>query len=515
MSHCFAKIAIAVPRVYPGDVRKNVDEISSLLRTAAANGADAFILPPSPVSGASCGDLFGHALLASATLAGEAALAAEAESLGIKAVIASNDTLDGVKIIREHICETVCGHEFRLSRLRDESKGRLLIYCSSGYGESTGDGVCSGDAFAFEDGRLTAQSERYAHDSRLTYVTSGSGSITDVAEYVPTSPVDPMPFVPADKEESARRCREIFNIQRNALACRMEKIGCKTAVIGISGGLDSTLAVLATCETFDWLGLDRKGIIAVTMPGFGTSDRTRDNAGKLMDELGVNVREVPIGPSVMLHFKDIGHNPEIRNATYENAQARERTQILMDIANDCGGIVIGTGDLSESALGWCTYNGDHMSMYSINCGIPKTLVREMVAYAASNGFSSCASVLKSILDTPISPELIPGQDGSIGQKTEELVGSYELNDFFLYHFVRHGRKPSEIKSLAEQAFTGKFDAATIEKWLGTFIKRFFNSQFKRSCCPDGPRTGTVCLSPRGAWMMPSDMSCSLWLEDLD
>ena len=269
-----------------------------------------------------------------------------------------------------------------------------------------------------------------------------------------------------------------------------------------------------TCLAFDRLGFDRKGIITVTMPGFGTTGRTYSNALTLMRTLGTTVLEIPVGPAVLQHFNDISHPADLRNSAYENAQARERTQILMDIANDRDGIVVGTGVLSEAALGWCTYNGDHMSMYGVNCNVPKTLVRELVRYASLTLFRECGSTLLDIVETPISPELLPAEGGSIKQKTEDLVGPYELHDFFLYHFVRHSRRPSEILRLAQSAFTGSYDRATIEKWLRKFIWRFFSQQFKRSCSPDGPRVGSVCLSPRGAWSMPSDMSPVEWINDL-
>ena len=511
----FSKIAIAVPKVHLGDISRNMEELSSLISEAAAQGAEAIVFPPMALSGATCGDLARQSLFKDAAGKAEDRLREEAAALGIIPVLSEGDSLEGVEVIREAVPETVVSHSWRLAHYASESKGKLLIYCSAGYGESTGDGVYSGDAFAFEDGRLTAQSERFSWESQLIYAVSGAEATGPVEAYEETSPTDPHPFIPENKDELGRRCGEILSIQSAGLASRMEAINCKSAVIGISGGLDSTLAVLVTCLTFDKLGLDRKDIIAVTMPGFGTTDRTYTNALDLMKALGTSIREIPIGPAVLQHFKDIDHPADLRNAAYENAQARERTQILMDIANDTGGIVIGTGDLSEIALGWCTYNGDHMSMYGVNCDVPKTLVQAVVRHAAETTFRSCGSTLLDILDTPISPELLPGENGAIKQKTEDLVGPYELHDFFLYHFVRHGRRPSEIRELAVKAFEGAYGLEEVDKWLRKFIWRFFSQQFKRSCSPDGPRIGSVCLSPRGAWSMPPDITPALWIADLD
>jgi len=323
--------------------------------------------------------------------------------------------------------------------------------------------------------------------------------------------------VPADDAEIDRRADEIINIQVAGLARRLDATHCRSAVIGISGGLDSTLALLVTCKAFDRLGLDRKGIVAVTMPGFGTTGRTHGNALKLMAGLGVTSREIPIGPAVERHFADIGHDPEVHDVTYENSQARERTQILMDVANQTGGMVIGTGDLSELALGWATYNGDHMSMYGVNASIPKTLVKYLVrwfAFRAENG--DVAEALIDIIDTPISPELLPADsNGDIAQKTEDLVGPYELHDFFLYYMLRYGFAPDRVYYLACEAFRSVYDESVIKHWLKTFYRRFFAQQFKRSCMPDGPKVGSVCLSPRGDWRMPSDASSALWLAAVE
>jgi NAD+ synthase (glutamine-hydrolysing) len=305
-------------------------------------------------------------------------------------------------------------------------------------------------------------------------------------------------------------CEEILNIQVAGLAKRLHHIGVKTAVIGISGGLDSTLALLVTVKAFDKLQLDRKGIVGITMPGFGTTDRTYNNAMALMKTLGVSIREISIAKSVTQHFEDIGHDIAVHDVTYENGQARERTQILMDVANQVNGIVVGTGDLSELALGWATYNGDHMSMYGVNAGVPKTLIRYLVSYVAGE---MATDILFDIIDTPISPELIPAdENGQIKQKTEDLVGPYELHDFFIYYFLRYGFSPKKIFIMAQKAFAGEYDDDTIKKWLKTFCRRFFIQQFKRSCLPDGPKVGSVSLSPRGDWRMPSDASFALWVK---
>ena len=322
--------------------------------------------------------------------------------------------------------------------------------------------------------------------------------------------IDNRPFVPHNELERSRRCEEIFTIQAMGLKKRLEHTGCSHVVLGISGGLDSTLALLVAVRALDLLGRPRTDMVAVTMPGFGTTSRTRSNAEILCEKLGVTLRTVSIAAAVRQHFQDIGHDEKVTDVTYENAQARERTQVLMDIANQQNGIVVGTGDLSELALGWATYNGDHMSMYGVNGSIPKTLVRYLVRHAADTcGDEALAAVLYDILDTPVSPELLPAEeDGTIAQKTEDLVGPYELHDFFLYHFIRYGCPPRKILHLAELAFAGL-------KWLRTFFRRFFQQQFKRSCLPDGPKVGSVTLSPRGDWRMPSDASAALWLRELE
>ena len=328
--------------------------------------------------------------------------------------------------------------------------------------------------------------------------------------------IDPAPFVPSRQEDRRKRCEEIFTIQAMGLKKRLEHTGCKSAVIGISGGLDSTLALLVTSRAFSLLGLSPSLITAVTMPCFGTTDRTYTNACTLTKKLGASLKEVDIKEAVTLHFRDIEQDPACHDVTYENGQARERTQVLMDIANKSGGMVIGTGDMSELALGWATYNGDHMSMYGVNASVPKTLVRHLVHYYADTcGDEELKAVLYDILDTPVSPELLPPEDGKIAQKTEDIVGPYELHDFYLYYILRLGFEPAKIYRLAKKAFAGQYDEETILKWLKVFYRRFFSQQFKRSCLPDGPKVGTVAVSPRGDLRMPSDASARLWLDELE
>ena len=329
--------------------------------------------------------------------------------------------------------------------------------------------------------------------------------------------IDPMPFVPQDEAHRSQRCEEIFQIQSHGLAKRLVHTRCEKAVVGISGGLDSTLALLVAVRTFDKLQLDRTGIIGITMPGFGTTDRTYNNALELMRSLGVTVREIPIRDACLQHFRDIGLDPEDRSAAYENSQARERTQILMDVANMEGGLVVGTGDLSELALGWATYNGDQMSMYGLNASLPKTLIQVLLRWMAQVcQDDAIREILLDVVATPISPELLPSsEEGGIAQHTEKLVGPYELHDFFLYHFIQNGYSPAKILFAAEKAFDGRYDRATILRWMRVFFQRFFSQQFKRSAMPDGPKVGIISLSPRGDWRMPSDATASLWLREID
>lgn len=442
--------------------------------------------------------------------------------------------------------EGIGKHNYLCSLISQQSARCIsgYVFSSSGFGESTTDVVFAGNGLIYENGYLLARSERFCMDEQLiineidveciraerrvntTFAANkancpGKEAVRISTEFVNskdlnlTRTFNPHPFVPQGSELNSR-CEEIFSIQIAGLAQRLLHTGAKTAVIGISGGLDSTLALLVCVKTFDKLGLSRKDILGITMPGFGTTDRTYHNAIDLMNSLGVSIREISIREACIQHFKDIGHDLNIHDVTYENSQARERTQILMDIANQTWGMVIGTGDLSELALGWATYNGDHMSMYGVNAGIPKTLVKHLVQWVAENGMDEASkATLLDIVDTPISPELIPAdENGEIKQKTEDLVGPYELHDFFLYYFLRFGFRPSKIYFLAQTAFSGIYDDETIKKWLQTFFRRFFNQQFKRSCLPDGPKVGSISISPRGDWRMPSDASSAAWLKEI-
>ena len=499
--------------------------------------------------------------------------------------------------------EVLMKHQYRKQLISQQSARTIsaYVYSSCGYGESTQDVVYAGSSLIYENGSLMAENKRFSLEAGIIFadididklsvlrqkestfhsvapdgtgdgldarryftVASGDGAATDFEKCLRRH-IDPHPFVPGNAAERDERCREITDIQVISLATRLAHIHSQTAVIGISGGLDSTLALIVTVLAFDKLGWDRKRIIGITMPGLGTTTRTHSNASDLMAALGVTSLEIPIGKAVAQHFSDIGQNPEVQDVTYENSQARERTQILMDVANKENGIVVGTGDLSELALGWATYNGDHMSMYAVNASIPKTLVRYLVGWAAENHFesdvavaagrgavgacggivgaagdeSACGGVenrgtlpetsredvadrkrsvreiLMDIIDTPVSPELKPADsEGNITQKTEDLVGPYELHDFFLYHIFRFGARPSKVYFLARKAFEGVYDDATILKWLNTFIRRFFAQQFKRSCLPDCPKVGSVSLSPRGDWRMPSDAWRTIFLNDL-
>lgn len=480
--------------------------------------------------------------------------------------------------------EVLMKHQYRKQLISQQSARTIsaYVYSSCGYGESTQDVVYAGSSLIYENGSLMAENKRFSLEAgmicadididklsvlrqkestfhsvapdgtgdgldarRYFAVASGDGAATDFEKCLRRH-IDPHPFVPGNAAERDERCREITDIQVIGLATRLAHIHSQTAVIGISGGLDSTLALIVTVLAFDKLGWDRKRIIGITMPGLGTTTRTHSNASDLMAALGVTSLEIPIGKAVAQHFSDIGQNPEVQDVTYENSQARERTQILMDVANKENGIVVGTGDLSELALGWATYNGDHMSMYAVNASIPKTLVRYLVGWAAENHFESDVAVaagrgavgargtlpetpredvaghkrsvreiLMDIIDTPVSPELKPADsEGNITQKTEDLVGPYELHDFFLYHIFRFGARPSKVYFLARKAFEGVYDDATILKWLNTFIRRFFAQQFKRSCLPDCPKVGSVSLSPRGDWRMPSDAWRTIFLNDL-
>lgn len=434
--------------------------------------------------------------------------------------------------------------DYRRSLVSGQS-ARLVcgyVYASAGTGESTQDLVFSGHDLVAENGRVLAEGApfgegcavseldvRFLVQERTRMSTFACVASPEDAGYevVPfsltpaetrlTRAVDPHPFVPADRTRRAERCEDVFSIQAHGLAKRLAHTRSRRAVVGISGGLDSTLALLVTVRAFDLVDLDRSGIVAITMPGFGTTDRTHDNATKLADALGVDLREINIADAVLQHFSDIGHRESDHDVTYENSQARERTQILMDVANQEGGLVIGTGDLSELALGWATYNGDHMSMYAVNAGVPKTLVRHLVRYVADTCDNEDESeVLYDVLDTPVSPELLPASgDGTISQKTEDLVGPYELHDFFLYEVLRRGTSPKKVYRLARYALGETYDDETILSWLKVFYRRYFAQQFKRSCLPDGPKVGSAAVSPRGDLRMPSDACATLWLAELE
>lgn len=468
-------------------------------------------------------------------------------------------TLAGAELIFNlSASDDLIGKHNYLKSLVAQQSARTIsgyIYSGCGFGESTQDVVYGGNGFIYENGQLLAEAKRFEIESQLiisevdieklrterrsntTFVNAQRPSVMQrlrannqlplqnitacipasiQRDFVLTRLVDKYPFIPKG-DKLREHCEEILNIQVCGLAKRLSHINCKTVVIGVSGGLDSTLALLVATQTFDKLGYDRRGIIGITMPGFGTTDRTYNNAITLMQNLGITIREISIAASVKQHFTDIEHNIDVHDITYENSQARERTQILMDISNQVGGIVIGTGDLSELALGWCTYNGDHMSMYAVNVGIPKTLIKHLVSYVAENGVEdSIKLTLEDIVNTPISPELTPAdENGEIVQKTEDLVGPYELHDFFLYYVLRFGFRPKKIFWLAQQAFKEEYADGVILHWLRIFYKRFFSQQFKRSCLPDGPKVGSVSLSPRGDWRMPSDAMSTDWIKDLE
>jgi NAD+ synthase (glutamine-hydrolysing) len=451
-------------------------------------------------------------------------------------------------IVNLSASDALIGKYDYLTSLVKQQSARCLcayVYASAGYGESSTDLVFDAIGLVAENGTMLAATERWQSGATYAcadvdvlalrrdrmhlmsfadcrranhtpdYAVNASYSASTSINTNLLRKVSRTPFVPSAHDDINKRSSEIINIQVAALARRLDFTHCRSLVVGISGGLDSTLALLVAVRAFDRLKLDRKGITGVTMPGFGTTDRTYNNAIDLMKVLGVTIRDISIVPAVNQHFSDIGHDASVHDVTYENSQARQRTYLLMDIANQTSGMVLGTGDLSELALGWATYNGDHMSMYGVNAGVPKTLVKYLVRWFADND-SNVTTLLNDIIDTPISPELVPAQpDGTIKQKTEDLVGPYELHDFFLYYTLRYGFSPRRIFFLAQHAFAGAYDDATIKHWLRTFCRRFFNQQFKRSCMPDGPKVGSVCLSPRGDWRMPSDAESAAWLAECE
>ncbi len=450
-------------------------------------------------------------------------------------------------IVNLSASDALIGKYDYLTSLVKQQSARCLcayVYASAGYGESSTDLVFDAIGLVAENGTMLAQTNRWQGNAtyacadvdifairrdRMHLISfADCHRVNHIDEYSVTPsnhqiPADSTllrnisrtPFVPSANDDINKRSSEIINIQVAALARRLDFTHCKSLVVGISGGLDSTLALLVAVRAFDRLNLNRSGITGVTMPGFGTTGRTYNNAIDLMKALGVTIRDISIVPAVNQHFSDIGHDASVHDVTYENSQARQRTYLLMDIANQTNGMVLGTGDLSELALGWATYNGDHMSMYGVNAGVPKTLVKYLVRWFAIND-SNVSALLNDIIDTPISPELIPAQpDGTIKQKTEDLVGPYELHDFFLYYTLRYGFTPGRIFLMAQHAFNGAYEDATIKHWLKTFCRRFFNQQFKRSCMPDGPKVGSVCLSPRGDWRMPSDAESAAWLAECE
>lgn len=459
----------------------------------------------------------------------------------------SNLAMKGAEVILNLSADNDCvGKYSYVKNLISQQSARCIcgyVYVGCGFGESTQDVVFGSKALICENGSLLAEGKRHSLESQLVITeidierlrserrmnTTFAACTAHIGAQAPVSMVEtdrmvqrdcvltrtfnPHPFVPQGPALD-ERCEEIFDIQTEALAKRLRHTGSEVVVVGVSGGLDSTLALLVCVKTFDMLGLNRRGIVGITMPGFGTTDRTYTNAVNLMKNLGITIREIDITEACTQHFQDLGHDMDQHDVTYENGQARERTQILMDAANQMNGLVIGTGDLSELALGWATYNGDHMSMYGVNTSVPKTLVKHLVGWVAGKVDDSSRTILLDIIDTPISPELIPAdENGEIKQKTEDLVGPYELHDFFLYYVLRWGFRPRKIKMMAEKAFNGKYDEETIKKWLSTFCRRFFQQQFKRSCLPDGPKVGSCSLSPRGDWRMPTDASAAAWLAD--
>ena len=435
--------------------------------------------------------------------------------------------------------------EYVDTMIKAKSAGNICtyLYANAGNGESTTDFVFAGNSKIADNGKIVSELDKYSNGmiiydcdlqklqterirrgikthidttDKIYYLTNLNKPLDKLPDTVLTTRISASPFIPENTEERKKRCSEISMIQAHGLAKRLKHTNCKSAVIGLSGGLDSTLALIVTVNAFKILGLDTSGITAVTMPCFGTTDRTYNNACELAKCYGTVLREINIKESVAKHFEDIGHDMNNHDVTYENSQARERTQILMDIANQCNGMVIGTGDLSELALGWATYNGDHMSMYGVNADIPKTLVRHLVRFEAEKSDRKLKDILFDILDTPVSPELLPpDENGTISQKTEDLVGPYELHDFFLYYILRYGFSPKKIYRMAVIAFDGSYDAQTILRWEKTFYRRFFTQQFKRSCLPDGPKVGSVSLSPRGDFRMPSDACANLWLKELE
>ncbi len=568
----FYRIAVCAPQLKVADVTFNTAEIIRCAGEAAENGAALILFPELCLTGATCGDLFRQKKLTDAAMDGLEEIADALAESNITAVaglpVRERNQVIPCSALIQHGTITLCGdtvfdcgngirlavqtgadqlsladsanvilvqtsepaiigqRTFRrdLFRVLSGQHHNVIVFASAGVNESTTDGVCSGHCLICENGEVLAENPGFSTESKILYADvdlektvslCSCGCTEDEENGLPVlesltetdsiqyRTVDPLPFIPENRDAG---CSEVFEIQVNGLMRRLTCSGSQKAVLGISGGLDSTLAMLVSAEAVRRLGWKSDRLLAITMPGFGTTERTKGNSEILSEQLGCELRKIDIRPACLQHFSDIGHNPEVLDVTYENVQARERTQILMDTANRERGLVIGTGDLSEIALGWSTYNADHMSMYNVNCDVSKTLIRAVVDWYAEN-HPEVRDVLKDILATPVSPELLPGD-----QKTESILGAYELHDFYLYHFVRYGAAPEKIRYLAGLAFGEKYPAEEIDRTLKLFLRRFFTQQFKRSCSPDGPKVGSVALSPRSGWAMPSDVSMSIWME---
>jgi len=540
-------LAAAIPSVKPADCTYNVEHLIGLARQASAAGADVTLFPSLCLTGSTCGDLtvqptllqeanrqLNRFIQQTASLRGAFIVSlpcGNGNSISALTVAVCRGEIiarsldaaplflfDDVLFLPDATPDTA-GHYVRLRRsliARSEAEHKAIVYCNCGFGESTTDNVFGGGALIVSDGKLLGETRRFAFDEQLI-----TASI-DLDALCEAQAVSATPFLP-DDQPLDDYFEEILDMQVTALATRLVRISCRKVILGISGGLDSTLALLACVRTFDRLGYDRKGIYGITMPGFGTSGRTYHNALALMQGLGITLQEIPIRDACTQHFSDIGLDPTARDVTYENSQARERTQILMDLANKLGAVVIGTGDLSELALGWCTFGGDHLSMYGLNGSIPKTLMQHIVRHIAHTSDNAAVrDTLLDIVDTPISPELVPAGAPAtdqaatevIGQKTENIVGPYELHDFFLWHFIVNHASPRRIFVMARKVFGGKYTDDELKHWLRTFFRRFIGQQFKRSCMPDGPKITDISLSPRGAWNMPSDIDYD-WFDGKD
>ena len=515
------RMAAAVPRLKVADIPYNTAEIIRLAKEAAENGAELILFPECAITGATCGDLFLLPGLQNAAADAVENIAEKLQDTPITVIygfeeLPESGSKSGVTLFPA--ADPAGAGKVEIRKQYFAERSGVSVFASAGIYESTTDFVYDGHAMIWEDGKLLAESKRFCRESQIIYADIKQTpedfriEIADFPDTETDSIVTAHPFIPADRVHD---CEEIFNIQVTGLLRRLEASYSKKAVIGISGGLDSTLAILVAAEAIKRLGWTPDKLVAITMPGFGTTNRTKSNSEKLSELLGCDLRTVDITKACLQHFEDIGHDPADLSVTYQNVQARERTQILMDTANREGGIVVGTGDLSEIALGWSTYNGDHMSMYNVNCSIPKTLVRVMADWYADKAGGDIGAVLKDVLATPISPELLPAdKDGNIAQETESLLGPYELHDFFLYHFIG-GKSLHRIFSDAGDAFNGKYSGQEILRVMEIFIKRFFSQQFKRSCSPDGPKATAVSLSPRTAWAMPSDAVATVWLYELE